>query len=120
MGVKALLWAVVVGLFVVFAVAGPVLMLTEDDGGAAETTAATGTVTMAGLQFSPGTAVVAKGTEVLFTNDDVAPHTVTEPSGDVESGLLNPGDEFRLVVDEPLDYVCSVHPSMQARVEVEG
>ncbi|MDQ3145927.1 MAG: copper-binding protein [Actinomycetota bacterium] len=118
MGVKGLLWSVVVGLFVVFAVAGPVLMLTEDDGGA-ETTTATGTVKMAGLRFSPDTAVVAQGTEVVFTNDDVAPHTVTEPSGDVESGLLNPGDEFRLVVDEALDYVCSVHPAMQARVEIE-
>ena len=118
MRISRLVWTVVVGLFVVLAVAGPVLMLTEDEGGAEA--AATDTVSMEGLQFSPETATVARGTEVEFVNDDVAPHTVTEEGGDIDSGLLNPGDTFRLVVDEPLAYICTVHPSMKARVELEG
>jgi plastocyanin len=117
-GFTRVLWAVLVGGLLAFAVAGPVLLLTEDDGGADAAT--TGEVTMSGLQFSPETAVVPRGTEVVFTNDDVAPHTVTDESGGIDSGLLNPGDVFRLVVDEPLDYVCTVHPSMKARVVLEG
>ena len=64
---------------------------------------------------------IARGTEVLFDNDDVAPHTVTaEGGGPIDSGVLNPGKTFRLVINEPFDYFCAIHPQMKAKVLLTG
>jgi plastocyanin len=77
-------------------------------------------VKMAGLAFAPGTLTVARGTTVVFDNDDTAPHTVTARSGGVDSGVLDPGKRFSVTVTEGFDYFCSIHPSMTAKIAVTG
>jgi plastocyanin len=79
-----------------------------------------GTVRMAGLAFAPGTLTVARGSTVVFDNDDTAPHTVTARSGGVDSGVLDPGRQFSVTVTDGFDYVCSIHPSMTAKIVVTG
>jgi plastocyanin len=119
----------VVLLFVAFAVAGPVIIVRDrlraDAGAAAaaaQQTAGAGgggnVVAMAGLKFQPGTLTVAKGTTVVFVNDDTAPHTVTARSGGTDSGVIDPGRRFTLVAASSFDYVCSIHPSMTAKLVV--
>jgi len=120
----------VVLLFLVFAAAGPVVIVWErlgaDAGSGAATAAEEGgggggnTVGMAGLKFQPGTLTVAKGTTVVFDNDDTAPHTVTARSGGTDSGVIDPGKSFSLVAAESFDYFCSIHPSMTAKLVVTG
>ncbi|HET9556612.1 MAG TPA: plastocyanin/azurin family copper-binding protein [Actinomycetota bacterium] len=124
-------WLLVVVVMVGLAVAGPVIIVRDqlaDDPPAAPTaaegaqpvTAAAGgaTVKMAGLSFAPGTLTVARGTTVVFDNDDTAPHTVTARSGGVDSGVLDPGKQFSLAVTDGFDYFCSIHPSMTAKIAV--
>jgi plastocyanin len=126
-------WVLVVVVMVGLAVAGPVIILRDqlaDDPPAAPTAAegaqpgaaaaggGGGTVKMAGLSFAPGTLTVARGTTVVFDNDDTAPHTVTARSGGVDSGVLDPGKQFSLVVTDGFDYFCSIHPSMTAKIAV--
>jgi plastocyanin len=82
--------------------------------------AAGGTVRMAGLAFAPGTLTVARGSTVVFDNDDTAPHTVTARSGGVDSGVLDPGRQFSLTATGGFDYFCSIHPSMTAKIVVTG
>jgi plastocyanin len=130
-------WLLVVVLMVGLAVAGPVIMVRDqlaDEAPAAPTAAegaqpaeagaggggAGGTVKMAGLAFAPGTLTVARGSTVVFDNDDTAPHTVTARSGGVDSGLLDPGKQFSLAVGDGFDYFCSIHPSMTAKIAVTG
>ena len=127
-------WLLVVVVMVGLAVAGPVIILRDqlaDDPPAAPTAAegaqpvaaaggAGGTVKMAGLAFAPGTLTVAKGSTVVFDNDDTAPHTVTARSGGVDSGVLDPGKQFSLAVTDGFDYFCSIHPSMTAKIAVTG
>jgi len=117
-------WTGIVVLLLAFAAAGPVKMiarnLPEDDGGAATEQQTAGSVAMAGLRFSPPTLTVRTGTEVLFDNDDVAPHTVTADDDSVDSGTLNPGQSFTLTVDKPFTYHCAIHPSMTAEIELTG
>jgi plastocyanin len=111
-------WAVLVVLFEVMAIAGPVKMLTRGsgDGGGSGTG---DQVNMAGLTFAPGELVVDRGTSVRFVNDDVAPHTITATDGSgVDSGTLNPGDEFTLTINQNFAYFCAIHPSMTASVVV--
>jgi plastocyanin len=126
-------WLLVVVVMVGLAVAGPVIILLDqlaDDPAAAPTAAegaqpvaaaagaGGGTVKMAGLSFAPGTLTVARGTTVVFDNDDTAPHTVTARSGGVDSGVLDPGRQFSLAVTDGFEYFCSIHPSMTARIVV--
>jgi plastocyanin len=126
-------WFLVVVVMVGLAVAGPVIMFRDQAGddtpaapsaaeGALPAAAAAGgsTVKMAGLAFAPGTLTVARGTTVVFDNDDTAPHTVTARSGGVDSGVLDPGRQFSLAVTEGFDYFCSIHPSMTAKIAVTG
>jgi plastocyanin len=122
-------WALVVVLMAGLALAGPVIIVSDqltDDApaaaGAAEGAqpAAAGgdTVKMAGLSFAPATLTVARGTTVVFDNGDTAPHTVTARSGGVDSGVLDPGRQFSLAVSDGFDYFCSIHPSMTAKIAV--
>ena len=131
-------WLLVVVVMVGLALAGPVIMVRDQlaDAPAAAPTAAEGaqpaegaagagggaggTVKMAGLAFAPGTLTVARGSTVVFDNDDTAPHTVTARSGGVDSGVLDPGRQFSLVVSDGFDYFCSIHPSMTAKIAVTG
>ena len=129
-------WLLVVILMLGLAVTGPVLMVRDQladrvaapsaaegarpaDGGG-QAAAAAGTVKMAGLAFAPATLTVAKGATVVFDNDDTAPHTVTARSGGIDSGVLDPGRQFRLTVTEGFEYVCQIHPSMTAKIAVTG
>ena len=126
-------WVLVVVAMVGLALAGPVIILRDrlaDDQPAAPTAAegaqpvaaaaggGGGTVKMAGLSFAPGTLTVARGATVVFDNDDTAPHTVTARSGGIDSGVLDPGKQFSLVVTDGFDYFCSIHPSMTAKIAV--
>jgi plastocyanin len=123
-------WLLVVVLMVVLAVAGPVIMVRDQQAGDAPAEAAAaagggagaagGTVKMAGLAFAPGTLTVAEGSTVVFDNDDTAPHTVTARAGGIDSGVLDPGKQFSLAVTEGFDYFCSIHPSMTAKIAVTG
>ena len=131
-------WLLVVIARVGLAVAGPVIIVRDqladragvptvaegaqpaEGAGTAAGAAAGGTVKMAGLAFAPGTLTVAKGSTVVFDNDDTAPHTVTARSGGVDSGVLDPGKQFSVTVTDGFDYFCSIHPSMTAKIAVTG
>ena len=132
-------WLLVVVGMVGLALAGPVIMVRDQladapaaaptaaegaqpaEGAAAEAAAAGGTtVKMAGLAFAPEALSVARGATVVFDNDDTAPHTVTARPGGVDSGVLDPGRQFSLVVTDGFDYFCSIHPSMTAKIAVTG
>ena len=112
----------VTALWAAFAIAAPTVILyrqsRDDDGGSPK--AGGDTVTMAQIAFKPTTLTVARGTEVSFVNKDSAPHTVTQDGGPIDSGVLNPGKTFRLKVNDAFEYVCTIHPSMKAKVVLSG
>jgi plastocyanin len=136
---QRILWAVIVAFFAYLAVAAPVKIMRErdeaddaeaaaatepaDEGGAdAEPAKATlaPLVAMQGLKFQPNDLVVDRGATVRFDNKDVAPHTVTQKGGDIDSGVIDPGKSFSLTVEEPFEYVCTIHPSMRADIRLSG
>ena len=85
-------------------------------------------VRMADFEFEPGELTIPVGTEVVFINDDVAEHTVTEGTdGDaVDDPFVDEevaaGDEIRVTFDEAgtFDITCRLHPDMQMTITVEG
>ena len=76
--------------------------------------------------YIPAHAEVSAGTKVVWTNDDIAAHTVTSgvPGGDVgtdfDSGIMAPGATFEWTFDEQgeHDYFCILHPWMTGSVSV--
>jgi plastocyanin len=132
---RRVLWVGVVVFYLVLAVAGPVAMVRENrpagqaeaagDGGGGGGAggggaAAAPVVRMENIAFVPASLTVDRGTEVLFENKDVAPHTVTAQAAGIDSGTLGPGKSFRLAVNQPLDYICTIHPSMTAKILLSG
>ena len=69
---------------------------------------------------------VAIGQDVYFNNSDSVPHTVSAGSEDdpnpdaFDSGLLNPGDNYRLETSKAGTFTiyCALHPDMTATVIV--
>lgn len=70
-----------------------------------------------GFFFVPKDLEVAPGDTVVWVNRDLVPHTVTAENGAWESGTLDAGDSWQLVVDDPAmlpgPYYCRHHPGMR-------
>jgi plastocyanin len=119
-------WTILVPFCLALAIIAVVVIVREntstasDDVPAAAAVDAAPTVVMEKLTFAPGTLTVRRGAEVVFDNKDVAPHTITADEGDQDSGIIDPGIAYRLTVNEPFAYHCAIHPSMTAKVELEG
>ena len=77
-------------------------------------------VEISGFAFVPAGLAIAPGDTVVFTNRDLAPHTVTSESGLFESGRLGSGQSVRMSFGQAGDYpyLCSLHPRMRGRIRV--
>jgi plastocyanin len=93
---------------------------TPSSSGAKAAVSITGNSTFA---FSPSTMSIKAGTTVTWTNNTVAPHTVTSDAGDPASfngSLSGTGTTFSFTFTTPgtYHYHCSVHPYMTATITV--
>lgn len=77
--------------------------------------------------FSFGTIRIDVGEEVVFSNSDSVPHTVTSgspssPTRLFDSGAFGAGETFGTSFDEAgeFDFYCTLHPQMTGTVIVEG
>jgi plastocyanin len=78
------------------------------------------TVLMAQIAFNPKTLTAARGSEVVFENKDVVAHNVVADGPKIDSGTIGPGKTFRLVVQQPFEYRCTIHPGMDAKIVLAG
>lgn len=74
------------------------------------------------FKFSPAILEIDVGQEVIWIQEDVAPHTVTstEPADVLASDTLEKGEVFSFTFEEAgtFEYFCSIHPSMLGKVIV--
>src|SRR6266542_1062618 len=77
-----------------------------------------GEVKIESFRFQPTTLNVTRGTVVVWTNDDSAPHTATAKEGSFDTGRLDKGESGQVTFDMPgtFDYTCSFHSRMNGRV----
>jgi plastocyanin len=88
---------------------------------AATATALTsGTVSLAGMSFSPACAKVAAGTAVTFTDDDAVAHTVTADSGAFDH-LLQPSQQVTIAFSTAgtVGIHCTIHAGMRMTLLVQ-
>ena len=79
---------------------------------------------ISGFAFCPPNGRVAAGVEVVWTNLDLAPHTVTYdgPGGRVDSGSMGQGQRWATRFDLPgtYEYYCRLHPGMTGTIVVDA
>ncbi|MDQ3737840.1 MAG: cupredoxin domain-containing protein [Actinomycetota bacterium] len=79
-------------------------------------------ITIMGFAFEPAEISVPVGTEITWTNEDSARHSVIsdDGGGPFESEEFENGESYTAVVEEEgtFPYVCGVHPDMSATVTV--
>ena len=70
------------------------------------------------FKYDPDPVRVAAGTTVVWSNSDLAAHTVTADDGSWGSKYMAQGDVFQVTFDEPGVYVyyCELHPPRQAGI----
>ena len=78
-------------------------------------------VEMKATGFAPAELTVAAGDTVVWANHDIVPHTATAGARRFDSGSINPGSEWSLVVRQPgrIPYTCTFHPTMKAVLVVK-
>ena len=81
----------------------------------------THTVVIEGTSFEPARLTVAAGDTVVWINKDPFPHTATSTTGAFDSGTIAPDKtwKYKFVKKGALDYICTLHPTMKARLTVE-
>lgn len=77
------------------------------------------TVTIDQMKYSPQTVTVHKGDTILFVNEDIVAHDVTEANGAWASPRLENGDSWKYVAEADEDYYCSIHLVMKGKIKVE-
>src|ERR671914_2494495 len=70
--------------------------------------------------FNPAQLNIAPGTTVTFVNNDAEPHTATADNGVFDTGVLQPGSSFEVLLDGSgtVTYHCELHPDMQGSIVV--
>lgn len=71
------------------------------------------------MQFLPADLTVNAGDTVVFQNNDMVAHDVTEESRKAwASGVMQPGARWKMPVAEDVNYYCSIHVVMKGKIKV--
>src|SRR6185295_1987074 len=78
------------------------------------------TVEIKQMKFNPTELIVQKGDTVVWINNDIVAHDVTEESNKSWTSSLMPvGQSWSLVVTQSADYYCSIHVVMKGKLIVK-
>ena len=85
------------------------------------TTTNNNSVGISNFNYTPNSLTITKGTTVVWTNNDSAPHTVTADDNSFTSGTLNKGDTYSHTFNAAgtVNYHCTFHPIMKASVTTQ-
>lgn len=71
------------------------------------------TVYIRGLKFIPDTLFISGPTRVVFVNQDIVVHNVTQLDSAWASPNLLAGDTWSKIFDRSANYFCTLHPTMK-------
>jgi plastocyanin len=75
------------------------------------------TIEIKAMKFQPTELVVKKGDTVVWVNQDIVAHDVTEAPGKAwASPIMASGASWSLVVEKSADYYCSIHVVMKGKL----
>jgi plastocyanin len=80
------------------------------------------TILMSGSSFQPPLMIVILGTKITWVNKDDVQHDVESTAGEkIDSPLFGKDQTFSFTPTKvgAIEYVCTVHPGMKARIQIE-
>jgi plastocyanin len=78
------------------------------------------TVTIEQMKFEPSEIKVKKGDTVVFVNNDIVTHDITEESSKAWTSKPLPANaSWKLAVTQSSGYYCSIHPMMKGKILVQ-
>lgn len=78
------------------------------------------TIEIASMKFTPAILNVHIGDTVVFVNNDIVAHDVTEEKEKAwSSSPLSRGASWQMIALAPVSYYCSIHPVMKGRIIVQ-
>lgn len=85
----------------------------------AESTSGRDTVVISGMKFQPEHLTIHKGDTVVWINNGVVVHDVTEELlQSWTSDSIQTGETWSMVPEEGFKYICSIHPTMKGSISV--
>ncbi|MBS1763524.1 MAG: plastocyanin [Bacteroidetes bacterium] len=79
----------------------------------------TDTVIIEGMQFKPKQLTVYKGDTIIWINNDIVAHNVTEDTAQTwTSDSIDIGKTWTMIPSKSFNYLCSIHPTMKGVVTV--
>jgi plastocyanin len=109
-------------VLVLVSLLGPVRLPAQDRVSVPPANSATHTVEIKGLKFLPEVVNVHPGDKVVWTNNDIVPHTATTVDKGFDSGSIGVGASWVLSVPAKKGeylYTCTFHPNMKAKLLVQ-
>ncbi len=78
------------------------------------------TVEIRAMQFVPAELTVNRGDTVIWINNDMVAHDVTELKQKIwSSSVMQTGTSWKMVVNKPADYYCSIHVVMRGKLLIK-
>lgn len=77
-------------------------------------------VEIRGMQFVPDVVNAAKGDTIIFINQDILVHDVTEDDKAWRSDSMVTGKSFQLIASKSEGFYCSLHPTMKGQILVDN
>ena len=108
------------------AVAAAALVMTFQVSGSGQSaqssTPAPDNIVIKQMRFNPPKKTVIPGAVVEWKNEDIFSHTVTADDGSFDSGLIAPGQSWKMTFNEAgiFRYHCRPHPNMTATLVVSN
>lgn len=79
------------------------------------------TVLIKEMKFVPAQIQLKKGDVVVWINQDLVVHDVTEAKARAwRSPEIAPGKSWRLVAHQSVTYFCSFHPLMKGSIQIQN
>lgn len=102
----------------------PATTTTQSAPAASSNQAASATINIRDMMFTPSQITVQKGGIVTWTNNDSTTHTVVADlsnNGGPASGNIAPGQNYSFTFNKTgsFQYHCSIHPSMRGTIVVK-
>lgn len=77
------------------------------------------TVIISEMKYNPDNISINKGDTIVFINNDIVSHDVTEENKAWTSSELKVGDVWKTIPDKSANYFCSIHLVMKGAFTVK-
>ena len=78
------------------------------------------TIEISGMKFNPAEVTLHKGDTVVWKNNDMVAHCVTEENTKAwTSSKIEAGGSWKMVANTSANYFCAIHLVMKGKITVE-